>query len=94
MHRRPAIVRKNMLFAGSHDGARRAAVMFSIFATCELLGVNPALYLADVFPKLARGISIRHDLPALMPGPWLARNPEACMPILNAVTTVVEFRDA
>jgi transposase len=94
MHRRPAIVRKNMLFAGSHDGARRAAVMFSIFATAELLGLNPALYLADIFPKLARGIAIKTDLPDLMPAAWLAAHPQARVPVLNAVTTVAEFRVA
>jgi hypothetical protein len=32
LHRRPAIVRRNMLFAGSYEGARRAAVVFTILA--------------------------------------------------------------
>lgn len=93
MHRRPGIVRKNMLFAGSHDGARRAAIMFSIFATCELIGCNPALYLADVLPKLARGISIARNLPALMPKAWLDEHPEAVMPKLNTIATLTQFRD-
>lgn len=93
MHRRPGIVRKNMLFAGSHDGARRAAIMFSVFATCELIGCNPALYLADVLPKLARGISIARDLPALMPKAWLDAHPDAVMPKLNTISTLTQFRD-
>jgi len=33
--------RKNYLFAGSHDGAKRAAMIYSFFATCKLNQVNP-----------------------------------------------------
>jgi transposase len=92
LFRRVAIVRKNALFVGSHDGGRRAAVLFSIFATCELLGVNPAAYLADVLPRLARGIALATDLPALMPAAWLERHPDASVTTLN-VRRVTAFAD-
>jgi transposase len=31
-----AFGRKNYYFAGSHDGARRAAVLYSLLGTCRL----------------------------------------------------------
>jgi transposase len=36
-----AIGRKNYLFAGSHEGARRAAMFYSFFGTCKKNNVNP-----------------------------------------------------
>ena len=36
-----AIGRKNYLFAGSHEGAKRAAMIYSFFGTCKMNGVNP-----------------------------------------------------
>jgi len=33
--------RKNYMFAGSHEGAKRAAMMYSFFGSCKLNGVNP-----------------------------------------------------
>jgi len=92
LFRRVATVRKNALFVGSHDGGRRAAVLFSILTTCELLGLNPEAYLAGALPQLARGILLSEDLPALMPAAWLAANPQAAVPALN-VQRVSRFND-
>ncbi|MCA9619323.1 MAG: IS66 family transposase, partial [Myxococcales bacterium] len=92
LFRRVAVVRKNALFVGSHDGGRRAAVLFSILGTCELIGLEPVAYLSDVLPKLARGITIATDMPDLMPAAWLARHPEASVPRLN-VPRLTEFQD-
>src|SRR5690606_6265468 len=36
-----ALGRKNYLFAGSHDAAQRAAIMYSFFAICKKHEVNP-----------------------------------------------------
>ena len=69
LHRRPAVGRRNFLFAGSHAGAERAAIAYSVIATCHLVGVNPQDYLADVLPRLARGIVLR-DVPAMAPAAW------------------------
>lgn len=48
-----AVGRKNYLFAGSHDAAQRAAIFYSLFATCKIHGVNPYDWLKDVLDKLA-----------------------------------------
>ena len=72
LHRRPAVGRRNYLFAGSHEGAERAAIAYSILATCHLVGVNPIEYLADVLPRLARGIVVARDVPQLLPAAWKA----------------------
>src|SRR5580658_8235552 len=58
LHRRPAIGRRNYLFAGSHAAAERAAIAYSILGTCNLVQVNPSEYLAQVLPRLARGVVI------------------------------------
>ena len=72
LHRRPAVGRRNYLFAGSHTGAQRAAIAYSILSTCHLLGINPTDYLAHVLPRLSRGIVIARDMPALTPAAWKA----------------------
>jgi hypothetical protein len=48
-----ALGRKNYLFAGSHDGAERAAMIYSFLATCKLNGINPQLWLKDTLTKLS-----------------------------------------
>jgi transposase len=47
-----ALGRKNYLFAGSHEGARRAAIIYSFFGTCKLNDINPQQWLADVLLKI------------------------------------------
>jgi len=48
-----ALGRKNFLFAGSHDAARRTATLYSLMRTAALHGVPPLPYLTDVLTKLA-----------------------------------------
>ena len=77
LHRRPAVGRRNYLFAGSHAGAERAAIAYSVCATCNLLDINPVEYLGDVLPRLARGVASA-DIASLMPSAWKsARAPAA-----------------
>ena len=40
--------RKNFLFAGSHEGAKRAAMFYSFFGTCKKNNVNPYEWLKKV----------------------------------------------
>ena len=47
-----AIGRKNFLFAGSHEGAQRAAIIYSFFAMCKAEDVNPAHWLKYVLDNL------------------------------------------
>lgn len=47
-----AIGRKNYLFAGSHNGTRRAAMLYSFLGTCKINDVNPFEWLRDVLRKI------------------------------------------
>ncbi len=67
-----AVGRRAYLFAGSHAAAERAAIAYSILGTCLLLDVNPIEYLADILPRLARGVVIARDVPSMMPAAWKA----------------------
>ena len=40
-------------FAGSDDGGRRAAVIYSLIESVKLNGLNPQHYLGDVVARLA-----------------------------------------
>ena len=46
------IGRKNYLFAGSHDAAQRAAMMYSLLATCRMHNINPYEWLKDVLIRM------------------------------------------
>jgi transposase len=48
-----AVGRKNWLFAGTMDGARRAALLYSLVQSCKLVNVPPFQYLKDVLIRLA-----------------------------------------
>jgi transposase len=48
-----AIGRKNWLFAGSFDGARRAATLYSLVQSCRLASIDPFPYFRDVLLRVA-----------------------------------------
>lgn len=50
--RRPVIGRKNWLFAGSEGGARTAAILFSLTASCRMHEIDPWEYLHDVLGRI------------------------------------------
>ena len=52
-----ALGRKNYLFAGSHDAAQRAAMIYSFFAICKKHGVNPFQWLKHTLQNI---MSINH----------------------------------
>lgn len=63
-----ALGRKNYLFAGSHTAAQRAAMMYSLFASCKAMGVNPQEWLADVLQRIgAHPVNTVHEL---LPDCW------------------------
>jgi transposase len=64
-----ALGRKNYLFAGSHDAARRIAVLYSLMRTCAQHDVPPLPYLTDVLRKLASGW-YEDRLEELLPDRW------------------------
>jgi transposase len=47
-----ALGRKNYLFAGSHQAAQQAAMMYSLLGTCKLNGIEPTQWLTDTLRKL------------------------------------------
>ena len=48
-----ALGRKNYLFAGSHEGAKRAALYYSLLGTVRLQNVEPFEYLRDVLTRIS-----------------------------------------
>jgi transposase len=60
--------RKNYLFAGSHEGAKNAAILYSIIETCKLNGINPFAYLKDVLTRLPT--TLMKNLNQLLPYNW------------------------
>lgn len=48
-----SIGRKNYMFAGSHAAAQRAAMFYSLLATCKNHGINPYTWLHDVLNRIA-----------------------------------------
>lgn len=47
-----ALGRKNYLFAGSHEGAERAAMMYSLLGTCKQNNIEPFQWLKDTLARL------------------------------------------
>jgi transposase len=47
-----ALGRKNFLFAGSHKGAERLAMIYSLIGTCNMNNINPYEWLKDVIGKI------------------------------------------
>jgi len=64
-----ALGRKNYLFAGSHEGAKRAAIIYSLVATAKLHNVEPFVYLKDVLTRISA--HPHHKLAELLPQNWV-----------------------
>ena len=41
------------MFAGSDAGGHRAAILYSLVATCKNIGLDPFAYLRDVLARIA-----------------------------------------
>jgi transposase len=84
------IGRKNWLFCGSEQGAKNAAVLYSLMGSCKLAGVDPAAYLRDVLLRI-------HNHPAdrigeLSPRQWKQRfapQPETTASSLESTAAAV-----
>lgn len=63
-----ALGRKNYLFAGSHEGAKRAAILYSIINTCKMHKVNPFDYIKDVLVRVHTHPAVR--IGGLLPHRW------------------------
>ena len=71
-----AMGRKNWLFVASKNGGRRAAILFSLVASCKANQVEPWAYLRDLFTHLPDlDTSDPATLDPLLPDAWLTANP-------------------
>lgn len=68
-----ALGRKNYLFAGNHNAAQNAAMMYSFFATCKINNVNPYQWLHDIFKRLPEHKA--NKLHELLPQNWKNNSP-------------------
>ena len=53
LNRHISLSRRNSLFFGSHEGAERAAMFYSLACSCRLLGINFFEYISDVINRAA-----------------------------------------
>jgi hypothetical protein len=68
---RPAALgRKNFLFAGSDEGGRTTAVLYTLTQSCRRHGIDPFAYLQDVLRRLPLGEF--QQLADLFPNRWAA----------------------
>jgi transposase len=66
---KPLVIgRKNYLFAGSHEGAKAAAIIYSIIETCKMWGINTYDYLIDVLARLPN--TLNKNIRQLLPYHW------------------------
>jgi len=63
-----AVARHNWTFAGSDEGARRAAALYTLIETAKLSGIDPQAWLADVLAHLPDHPMRR--LAELLPWQW------------------------
>lgn len=78
----PALGRKNWLFVASKNGGRRAAILFSLVASCKANQTEPWAWLRDIFTRLpALASTAPEHLDPLLPDRWLAANPQHCWEI-------------
>jgi transposase len=66
-----AVGRKNWLFAGSFEGARRAATLYSLIQSCRLVSIDPFLYFRDVLVRVAT--HPQRQIAELTPRMWATR---------------------
>ena len=67
-----AMGRKNWTFAGSDEGGRRAAAIYTLIATAKLNDIDPQAWLADVLARLPDHPAKRiHEL---LPWNWCRQN--------------------
>jgi len=68
------IGRKNYMFAGSEAGAWRAAIIYSLVASCKLNGHDPFAYFNDVLRRIS--IHPAGKIDELLPSNW--KKPSSC----------------
>jgi len=60
--------RENWLLAGSHEGARRGAMLYSFMGSCKMNGINPQEWLMDILERIPTHKA--NKLQELLPNNW------------------------
>lgn len=68
LNRGIALIRKNSLFAGSENGGRNLAILYSFATSCKANGIDLRAYLEDILPHLTDAKPKQFDL--LLPHLW------------------------
>lgn len=63
-----ALGRKNFLFCGSGEAAKRAAMIYSLLGCCKLHNINPLVWLTDVLSRLP--MQPINQIKELLPHNW------------------------
>jgi len=71
--RQVAVGRKNYLFCGSHEAAKRAGLLYSLLVTCKLNDINPYEWLKDVLSRDIKEMPINR-IKELLPHHWKKAN--------------------
>jgi hypothetical protein len=66
--------KKNFMFAGSHEAAQRAAMIYSFMGTCKQNRINPQDWLEDVLQRIPY-FKRSDDLSVLLPSVWKTLRP-------------------
>ena len=83
------IGRKNYLFAGSEAGAERAAIIYSLVASCKLNGIDPFRYFRDVLARVS--IHPANKIDELLPSEWKKLHPESGVEVDGDATKVTKI---
>jgi hypothetical protein len=68
-----ALGRKNYLFCGNHDAAKRTAIIYSLLGSCKINNLNPNRWLTDVLNRI--NDCKNNNLCQLLPGQWTNCDP-------------------
>jgi len=82
------IGRKNYMFAGSEAGAWRAAIIYSLVASCKLNDIDPFRYFRDILARVS--IHPADKIDELLPSEWKKRNAEADADIKDHATKTIQ----
>ena len=86
-----AIGRKNYLFCGDDEAAQRAAIVYSLLATCKARGVDERTWLEDVLRRIPQYEQGRKDFSNLFPGNWKRRFRSGHLTFIETPFTLMQF---
>jgi transposase len=82
------IGRKNYMFAGSEAGAWRAAIIYSLVASCKLNEIDPFRYFRDILSRVSTHPADKID--ELLPSEWKKLNAESDADVGGDTTKIIK----